>query len=253
MKINTSYVIAAAVALVAGGWILSGQFGGETEATEKPKASGSETPAKITAVRVRTLNSEAWQREIIIRGQTAASRSVTTRAETAGRIQDISVTEGSALNQGDKIAQIDPAERIAELKESQALQRQRSVEFKAAKKLAQKGFRAETKLAEAAALLDAARAKVIQVKTDIERTTIRAPFEGILEKRQVEQGDYVKIGDEVGRIVDLDPIYIVGAVSEREVSRIKIGLPAKITLAVPFRIETSAFDRKGRSSSSKRR
>jgi multidrug efflux system membrane fusion protein len=114
--------------------------------------------------------------------------------------------------------------------EAMALLRQRTVEHKAAKSLAAKGYRAGTKLAEAQAQLDAARARVSQMKTDIARTTVTAPFDGILEKRYVEVGDYLKIGDDLATIVDLDPVLVVGAISEREVGSIKTGLAATATL-----------------------
>jgi len=231
MKINASILIATIVAITAAGWVLSGQFGDKNTPENAPNTAKSEEPREVLQrVRVRVVNARDWNREVIIRGQTAASRTVILRAETAGRVNKIAAEEGSTVTTGQTILQIDPAERIAELTESRALLRQRTVEFKAARQLAQKGFRAETKLAEAQALLDGARSAVAKVRQDIERTTIRAPFDGVLEKRPVEDGDYVKVGDEIGRIVDLDPIYIVGAVSENEISRIALGVPARAIL-----------------------
>jgi multidrug efflux system membrane fusion protein len=114
--------------------------------------------------------------------------------------------------------------------EAMALLRQRTVEYKAAKSLAAKGYRADTKLAEAQAQLDAARAQVSLMETDLARTRIGAPFDGILEKRFVELGDYLQVGDDLATVVDLDPILVVGAVSEREVGSIKVGLEATAKL-----------------------
>lgn len=228
---NASYLIAGSVALAAAAWILSGQVTDPKQSAhaESPKSSKPVT-LQHKKVRVRSIRSRPWRREVIIRGRTEASRSVKMRAETASRIAKVFADEGKRVKKGELLIRLDPAERTAALAESKALLRQRAVEYNAAKALAAKGYRSDTKLAESRALIDAARARVSQMKTDMERTNIVAPFDGILEKRFVEQGDYVKIGDDVARFVDLDPILVVGAVSEREVTTIKTGIKAAATL-----------------------
>jgi multidrug efflux system membrane fusion protein len=235
---KSSYVIAGVVAIAAVGWVLSGQV---TDPKRSAHAIGSEggsngeemsavAPQRYKRVRVRSIEAQSWRQEVIIRGRTEASRSVKLRAETAGRIAKIMVDEGKGVTRGQTLVRLDPAERTAALAEAKALLHQRTVEYKAARALAAKGYRAGTKLAEAQAQLDAARARVSQMKTDMARTIVGAPFDGILEKRYVELGDYLKIGDDLATIVDLDPILVVGAISERDVGSIKIGLEATATL-----------------------
>ena len=228
---NASYFIAGGVALAAAAWVLSGQLNDPKQAAHANTQTTSEPVAEqLKKVRVRSIQSQSWQREVIIRGRTEASRSVKMRAETASRIIKVPVGEGRRVSKGELLILLDPAERTATLAEAKALLRQRVVEYKAAKSLAAKGYRSDTKLAESRAHLDAARARVSQMNTDMKRTKIVAPFDGILEKRFVEEGDYVKIGDDVARFVDLDPILVVGALSEREVSTIKPGVKATATL-----------------------
>jgi multidrug efflux system membrane fusion protein len=229
---NTSYLIAGTVALAATGWILSGQVTdpGQSAHADVKKSAEPAIEQQLKKVRVRSVGSRPWRREVIIRGKTEASRSVKMRAETASRIAKVLVREGMRVKKGKSLILLDPAERTAALAEARALLQQRAVEYKAARSLAAKGYRSDTKLAEARAHLDAARARVSQMNTDMARTDIVAPFDGLLEKRFVEEGDYVKIGDDVARFVDLDPIHVVGAVSEREVGTIKVGAAAKVTL-----------------------
>ena len=235
---KSSYLIAGVVTIAAVGWVLSGQVSDpkrsahavSTETGVDGKEGSALAPQPYRQVRIRAIESQSWRQEIIIRGRTEASRSVKLRAETAGRIVRILAEEGKSVALDEPIVKLDPAERTAALVETMALLQQRAVEFKAAKALASKGYRSDTKLAEAQAQLDAARAKVSQMKTDIARTTVGAPFDGILEKRYVELGDYLKIGDDLATIVDLDPILVVGAVSEREIGSIRIGLEATATL-----------------------
>lgn len=222
------------MAIAAVGWILSGQVTDPKQsahATDPADDAQSTTTApRFKPVRVQIIDSRPWRREVVIRGRTEASRSVKLRAETAGKIAKIHAKEGAQVEKGQTLVKLDPAERMAALAEASALLRQRNIEYKAARSLATKGYRSDTKLAEAQAQLDAARAMVSQMKTDIARTSISAPFDGLLENRAVELGDYLKIGDDLAMIVDLDPILVVGAVSEREVGSIKIGQEATATL-----------------------
>lgn len=225
---NKSYVIAATFGVVAAGWILSGQFGDRTPPAGAETAQETQEP--VRRVRVRTFAARNLERDIILRGRTEASRSVTLRAETPGRIGAVPGKEGTFLRKGAIVARIVAAERTAALEEAKALLRQREVEYNAAKALAKKGYRAGTKLAEAAALFDAARAQVAQMETDMARTVIRAPFDGWLETREAELGDYLKVGDPVARIVDLDPVLVVGSVSEREVDDVRLAQRGSATL-----------------------
>ena len=65
---------------------------------------------------------------------------------------------------------------------------------------------------------------------NLARTTIKTPFQGILENRYVENGNFVKIGDNIAKVVDLDPILAVGFVSERHIESLEVGQLGTVTL-----------------------
>ena len=56
---------------------------------------------------------------------------------------------------------------------------------------------------------------------EIANTEIRAPFDGIVDDRMTDVGDYVERGDVIARVTTLDPILIVAQVSERDVGRLE--------------------------------
>lgn len=238
-QMKTSYLVAAGLALAATAWIVSGQFGdGERPAgaSVAEGAVGSE-PEALTAVRVREVTARARTRSITVNGRTEESRRVTLRAETAGPVAETGAEEGRAMKAGDIVVRLDVEDRNARLAEAKALVRQRQIEYRAAAQLAKKGFRADTQLAGARAQLDAAMARTKSMEIDLRRTVIRAPFDGVLETRYVERGDYVRNGDNVASIVDLDPILAVGYVSERNVADIAIGTPGSVRLVDGRRAE----------------
>ena len=68
------------------------------------------------------------------------------------------------------------------------------------------------------------------MEIEIEDTVIRAPFEGVLDSRAVEIGDFLEIGDPVATVVDLDPCLIVAQVSERDIGAVELGAPGTAEL-----------------------
>ena len=227
-----SIVIAVVLAVGATAWIASGQFGDTQGNASASNSQGSEKPiaVRLNSVRVKAVQAQTHQRYLLVNGRTEESRRVTLRAETQGPIVDVPGEEGYRLQGGDVVARQNVEDRKARMAEARAFVRQREIEYKAAEQLAKKGFRSGTKLAEARANLDAAHAKTKGISIDLSRTTIRAPFNGVLETRNVEKGDFVKTGDKIASFVDLDPILAIGYVSERDVGTLGVGRPGQVTM-----------------------
>jgi multidrug efflux system membrane fusion protein len=237
MAVKKSYVIAGVLALVLVGWLASGQIGGsdghQVEATgvsavETPEAE--QAPDKMS-VRVRDLVAEPIEREIVINGKTAPVRHVELRAETTGRVLEIEVEEGALVGTGDVLVRLDPRDRELVKLEAEAVLRQRRIELEAAKKLGQKGFQAETNVALAEASFAAAEAALKRAEMDLDHIVIRAPFAGILDRRHVEIGDFLDIGDPIAMLLDQDPFLVVGDLTETDVGKVGLGMATTVRLA----------------------
>ncbi len=226
-----SILLAVAIAVAAAGWVLSGVLGDKSgmangtgapeEAPSVAERNEARGEAALTAVRIQQTTAKQHWREVVARGHTEAKRKVVVKSEIKGRITKVSVRKGSRVRRGDEIVRIDVADRNAHMAEAEALVRQREVEFQAAKQLRKKGYRAETQYSAAAARLDAAKAMVKRMEVDIARTIIRAPFDAVVDSREVELGDYVKDGSGIALLVDEDPYLVVAQVSENDVGRLK--------------------------------
>ncbi len=231
---NKSILIAVFIAVVAGGWIISGQFAnGARDARPAPQAGTqsaalsepAETSAEsaLPSVRVAELTARPRQNRVIISGRTLPSREVVVRAETEGRLDEVLVARGDRVAADQVLGRLSLDDRTAYLAEAEAILRQREIEYTAAASLEEKGFRSETNLAAAAAQLDSARAVVERMRVDIGHTDIRAPFDGVISEGHVELGDFLSVGDEAGTIIDLDPIIVVGYATELEVPYLNVG------------------------------
>ena len=219
-----SLIFAVLLAIGATLWILSGQYG---ETAAEPEAQ--KPPVDLTAldappqVRVRPSSAESHAVVDLLRGRTEANRLVEIKSETDGRISELTVEDGTLVAADEVIAQLSPGDRRARLAEAKALLAQRRTEYEADKKLSQKGFRAETQLAASEAELQAAEAAVKIAEVEIDYLTIRAPFDGVVDQRLVELGDFVDRGDAIARLVELDPMLIVTQVNERDVRSLTLG------------------------------
>lgn len=225
-----SVITALVIAVAATGWILSGQVGSSGAPAETRTSATVPPAAALPQVRVQTFTAHDHTVRITLTGRTQAVRRVDLRAETEGPIAEIFAAEGAVLRKGDRIARIALKDREARLAEARALVAQRQAVYEASARLAEKGYRARTALAQDRALLDQARALLKQVEVDIASTILRAPFEGVLERRAVELGDFVQRGDEIATIVDLDPILVLGDVAEADVGTVEVGMPARVRL-----------------------
>ena len=75
----------------------------------------------------------------------------------------------------------------------------------------------------------AAKARVDAARLDVERSVVRAPVDGIVTRRQVQLGQRVAQGAPVMTIVPIGQLYIEANFKERQLRRVRIGMPAKIT------------------------
>ncbi len=143
-------------------------------------------------MRVRAFSAEPRTREAILRGRTEALHTVEVKAETDGPVRELLIVRGMEVEANQTMVRLDPQDRPAILQEAEALLEQRRIEFDAAERLSKKGFRASTQLAAAKAAMDAASARVQRALIEISNTEIRAPFDGIVDDRMTDVGDYVE-------------------------------------------------------------
>jgi multidrug efflux system membrane fusion protein len=225
-----SWLTSAGITIAIALWLASGHVGGGT------KSYGSEQHPQVTtapraSVRVRHQFAEEFTRNIIVNGRTAPARIVELNAETDGRIVAVGVERGDRFDAGDVIVKLDQRDRRARLAQAEATVKQRELEFEARAKLKGNSYVSEAQLQEAKALLETAKAELTRARLDIDYMVIRAPFAGALQDRQVEVGDFVKLGDPVAVIVDDRTLIVSASIAEYEAHFVKKGGPGSAKLA----------------------
>ena len=227
---NRSVIIAAAVLAVIVAYfgarsLLRGSLGSEIAPAE---AAG---PAATADAIVVTAERQVHQLHVGAKGRTAPDKSVTVKSGTAGTVISTPVREGTFVTQGTLLCGLDVEARSARVKEAEANRNAAKVDFDAAASLAAKGLAPANREAAARAGLDASEAAVNSARVELGRTQIRAPFDGVFERRLAEAGDYLSPGSPCGLLVDLNPVIVTAEVAEAEASLLKPGMASSVLLA----------------------
>lgn len=178
----------------------------------------------IQTILVKKIKPTPFKQKIILRGYTNASRTVILKSQVEGKISVINYKKGLKVKAGDRIVLIDPEDKIAKSKEMEALLEQRKKEYEVAEKLYENGFRSEVKLSEARTNFEKSLALFEKSQVALNNTKVIIPFDSFLEDSYVELGDYLKKGDKIVKIVDLDPIYLEVTASENEIKNLQTGM-----------------------------
>ena len=193
----------------------------------QPTASG---PAALPAVQVVETPQSTHPYFVRVRGRTEAARTVTVRSETAGIVAATPAVEGSYVTRGTILCRLNVDAREAGLAQARAAVRSRELTRQATVDLSAKGYRSQTQVLQDQANLDSARAGLRQAEIALEQTNIRAPFNGVFDRREADVGAYLSPGQPCGTVIELDPLLIVADLPETEAGKFQIGSPATAEL-----------------------
>ena len=226
---RSTYIWASAIAVFLTVWLVSGQINSApvvidpsiAEQNRMEEEIGSDSiPTRVRAERIRAVEKIRYTN---IRGKTQNKRTVNARAELVGRVVERRVERGDVVATDAVLCELSIEDRQTALIEAQELVRQARIDYQGALKLEAKGFNSDSAIAAAKARLASTAAQLKRRQLNIEKTLIRAPFAGVVEDVHVEIGDYVNPGQGCATIVDLNPMLMVGRVSEKDVLDLKLG------------------------------
>ena len=233
--IKGSHIIALLITVVIGFWMYGGELkvGGqntssdtEQVATQEADVSPEQQPEDLFKVTVVEINPIERQQTVAVRGRTRAHAIVPVRAETSGILEKRLVKRGDHVKAGDLVCVIDRGSREASLASAHAQLEQAKGEFESNTKLREKGFVTETTIRQMQYDLNAAKAQLKQAEIELARTEIRANATGLVQDPIAEVGDILTVGGTCVTLVDSDPMYFIGQVSERSINLVKPGMEA---------------------------
>lgn len=170
---------------------------------EPPKKPRMDLDPIVEVIHLKTLTANF---EVQSQGTVRPKTETILSAEVSGTITEISpkFVAGGVFQRNEVLMRIDPTNYRVELKQAEALVKQRQIEHDGASKLREKGYRAESELASAAAALATSEANLVRAKRNLERTYIRLPYEGIVRAKETDLGQFVNPGTRLGVVFATD-------------------------------------------------
>ncbi len=188
---------------------------------------------RVINVEVRDLAAQPFVEEIRLTASVTANQDVQVSAEESGKIRDILAEKGTRVRKGQAIAKIDDGLLSAQVDQARAQADLAQQTWDRRKRLYEEDqVGSEIAYLEAKFAAEQTAANLKGLEERLARTTIRAPFDGVLDRRSVEVGSMVAPGQVVGRVVDLDPVKVVAGVPERYAADVHKGAETEVTLDV---------------------
>jgi membrane fusion protein (multidrug efflux system) len=198
-----------------------------------PKRNGDSAPMEAAPINVEVMTIAAepeFAETFDLPAVVEPNRVVTISAEIDGRIEQIPSAEGSRVQEGDLLVQLNTDLLQPQFESSEAQFKRDQIEFERMKGLVEADATSRSDLDNATTQLSISKAQLEQARARLERSHIIAPVSGILNNIPVEEGEYVQSGNPVAEIVNTDTVKVVVDVPERDISFFTLGGNAEVSL-----------------------
>ncbi|PCM43042.1 efflux RND transporter periplasmic adaptor subunit [Marinobacter sp. ANT_B65] len=218
------------IAIIFLGVVLGGIFGYKFYqfGQMKEMMSQPQPPAQISATEAQT---ETWTPSVKAVGSITAVNGIEVANEVPGVIESINFESGDTVKQGDILIRLNTAIDEAAVRTRRAEAQLAEQEFKRISDLLPKRAVSQSQYDESKANFDAARARVNEAEAQLSKKIIRAPFDGTLGIRMVDQGEYIATGTPIVEINMLNPIYVDYTLSEKNLPNVARGYSVIATVA----------------------
>jgi membrane fusion protein (multidrug efflux system) len=235
---KTIHIVGAAALLLAVGSLsyLAGTRTAPAPASPSaPQKAPGGAPAGIAVEAMRPLAVKLPQ-SITTVGSLRSEEAIIVRPEIAGRIIEIAFQEGQRVTPGQLLVRLDDSVQKADLQRARANLTLSRSKYERAVDLRAKGFISSQAKDEAENTLKVAQADTELAAARQAKTEIKSPFGGITGLRSVSVGDYVKEGQDIVNLEEIDPLKVDFRIPEVFLAQVKAGQVLQITMdALPDR------------------
>lgn len=218
-------------------WIAIGLVGAALIALAIPKistsddggasAGGADAPLGVDAL---VLQPTSIVERIETTGTLRANESVELTGEAAGKVTSINFTEGRRVAKGDLLVQINDSELQAERQRLEYRMKLASDRAERQERILAKGGISQEEYDATVNEVNVLQSELALVKAQIEKTKVRAPFDGTVGLRQISEGSYLSPQTVITTLQDVNPIKVDLSVPEKYVLRIDEGKTVTFTV-----------------------
>ena len=186
---------------------------------------------KLALISIFEVKPENFDHYVEIQANIKTRQNVLLYPEYSGTLKKIYVEEGQEVKKGKLLAQIDDAGLKNQLEQLQIQTALSKTTYERTQRLWDQNIGAEMKLLQAKATYESQLKSIAQLKKQLKRTRILAPFSGTIDEIVANTGANLLPGQTpVMRIIDLKKMYTEASVPERYLSQIKKGTTATVKI-----------------------
>ena len=218
LKLTLILIIAAAV-IAALALPKIGLF----EETKKESGPAIASRDMRMKVKTQTLSAARLGSKVATVGTILSNEEVEIRSEISGKVEAIYFKEGAAVRKGEALLKINDDELHAQFLRAKHRQTLAEQQEERQRRLLEKGLVSQAEYDNAAANLNIAKAEAQLIKVQLDKTEIRAPFNGRIGLRYVSEGSYITPSTSIAALQDNSVLKIDFAVPEKYAGNIKAG------------------------------
>ncbi len=186
---------------------------------------------RMDLVSIHTIQDTLFKHYAEVQGNVATDENIIIYPEFSGILTDVRVNEGDRVSKGQVLARIDDGGLQNELVQLEAQERLAKTTYERQERLWEQNIGSEMQYLEAKTNFEALQSSVNRLKSQLNKTVVRAPFSGVVDDVISEQGEVVNPGqNQLFRLISLDNMYVEADVPENYLSKISKGTEVKVSI-----------------------
>lgn len=179
-------------------------------------------------VNVLAAREERWQPRVSSVGSIAAIKGTVLSTETDGVVRAINFQPGSVVSEGDVLVQLDTEVEQAQLNAAEVDAQWAQLSYRRARDLSKTRNISAVELDSAANSVKQAEAQLRYLRAEMNRKTLRAPFDGGLGVARISVGRFLAKGSPVVSLQALDPVFVNFSLPQKHLGELKAGLAVEV-------------------------
>lgn len=187
---------------------------------------------RFVLVNTKTVQDTVFKHFVELPGDVETDQNIIIYPEYSGVLTEVLVNEGEEVQKGQILARIDAGGLASQLAQLQAQATLAKTTFERQERLWEQQIGSEIQYLEAQTNYEALQSSVEQLKSQLAKTVVRAPFSGTIDEIFTDQGEVVAPGQSrLFRLINLSNMYITTAVPESYLGDIEVGTEVMVEIA----------------------
>ena len=204
----------------------------EKPSDSRKKFSSVGKNQKKTNVRIKQVNLESLSIQSTYVGYLLPNKRVLMRSEIDGVIEKIDFEEGDEITKGKRLVDISTKEHRLKLKIAITDSNLADINIKRDEKLAAKNLISNAQLDQTKTRAESASLNKELAEISLNKSLISSPLKGTIKTRHIKVGEFVRKGDKLVEILDIDKILVKVNIPEQEILSIQVGQNVEVALYI---------------------